>query len=157
MVNFTCNACGATLRKNQVNKHCETVCKSAWNFTCIDCQKVFAGFEYDSHTSCFSETEKYQGKYLEKKRKQADTVAPAKEEKPHWRGWHKEAKKLLAEKKSMKYDALYTALFKAYSQSDKYKQETEDDCKATCENKLKEHGISIFKVKYAALAKEENN
>ena len=30
----------------------------------LDCNKVFEGYEYEKHTSCISETERYAGKYL---------------------------------------------------------------------------------------------
>ena len=40
MVYFTCNACGASLKKNQVEKHYMNQCRSCEVLTCIDCQKV---------------------------------------------------------------------------------------------------------------------
>ena len=159
MVNFTCNLCGETLRKNQVDKHCQSKCKNAWNFTCIDCQQVFAGFEYVKHTECLSETQKYQGKFLEKKRKGPDTKEEEKKEegkekeetkptKPHWKGWHHEAKKIMETDTKLKYDKLYKKLWKAYSESDKYNGENADDLKQSCEDKLLKHGFAFSTIKY---------
>jgi len=62
MVYFTCNACGASLKKNQVEKHYMNQCRSCEVLTCIDCQKDFPGDAYKEHTSCISENEKYGGK-----------------------------------------------------------------------------------------------
>jgi len=144
MVNFTCNTCGETLRKNQVNKHCQTKCKSAWNFTCIDCQKVFSGFEFDAHIACISETEKYQGKFLEtKKRKEADAIA-----KYHWRGWHKETKKIMADKSRVRYSKLFNTLFATYKDSDQYKSETEEEANNAFEQSLCKHNFEISQIKY---------
>ena len=35
MVTFICERCDATLKKKQIDKHCETVCRQAWGFICI--------------------------------------------------------------------------------------------------------------------------
>lgn len=40
MVFFTCDACGASLKKNQVEKHYLHQCRRCSVLTCIDCQKV---------------------------------------------------------------------------------------------------------------------
>ena len=76
MVTFVCDVCGDTIKKNKVDKHCATKCRDAWNFTCLECGKVFAGYEYDQHTSWITEVEKYQGHFIEKqkekKRKQKE-------------------------------------------------------------------------------------
>ena len=69
MVYFTCNICGESLKKKQVDRHCVTKCRNAWFFTCMDCGKTFEGFEYEKHTTCMTETEKYQGFYLKNKGK----------------------------------------------------------------------------------------
>ena len=61
MVFFTCNACGASLKKNQVEKHYQNECPNCEVLSCIDCGKDFFGDEYASHTKCVSEAEKYQG------------------------------------------------------------------------------------------------
>ncbi|XP_061171910.1 cell growth-regulating nucleolar protein-like [Saccostrea echinata] len=62
MVFFSCNACGESLKKNQVEKHYTTKCRQAKSLSCIDCSKEFWGQEYDKHTKCISEEEKYSGK-----------------------------------------------------------------------------------------------
>lgn len=69
MVSFICNACGQTVRKNQVEKHYQTQCSSCCVLSCIDCGKDFAGNEYTSHNSCISEAEKYQGHLYKAKEK----------------------------------------------------------------------------------------
>ena len=82
MVTFICGICGESLKKAQVNKHCETKCRNAWSFTCMDCNKVFEGFEFEKHISCMTETERYQGKYLAKKnQKNGLTRTPSKDTK----------------------------------------------------------------------------
>ena len=58
MVWFECQ-CGESLKKPHVGrhlqfKHCEYV-------TCVDCSVVFHGTDYDAHTKCISEAEKYMG------------------------------------------------------------------------------------------------
>ena len=68
MAVFICEVCGATLKKQQVDKHCETKCRNAWNFTCVECMTTFGGFDYKEHNQCMTEVEKYQGKFLEKQR-----------------------------------------------------------------------------------------
>lgn len=62
MVYFTCNACGTSLKKNQVEKHYMHQCRRCEVLTCIDCQKDFPGDAYKVHTSCISEEEKYSAK-----------------------------------------------------------------------------------------------
>ena len=64
MVVFTCETCYATLKKNQVDKHCEGKCRSAWHFTCVECGKTFAGFDYKEHNECMTEVQKYQGMFI---------------------------------------------------------------------------------------------
>ena len=68
MVVFTCETCYATLKKNQVDKHCEGKCRSAWHFTCVECGKTFGGFEYKEHNECMTEVQKYQGIFIQKQR-----------------------------------------------------------------------------------------
>ena len=61
MVFFTCNACGSSLKKNQVEKHYQNECRSCSVLSCMDCGQDFYGDEYANHTKCISEAEKYQG------------------------------------------------------------------------------------------------
>lgn len=66
MVFFTCNACGASLKKNQVEKHYRNECRSCSVLSCMDCGKDFHGDEYAAHTKCITEAEKYQGAMFNK-------------------------------------------------------------------------------------------
>ena len=79
MVYFTCDACGEQLKKPSVEKHYTQKCRDCYKLTCIDCLKVirgnifsrlvshqhflvwqdFYGEEYQSHTSCMSEDQRY--------------------------------------------------------------------------------------------------
>ena len=61
MVFFTCNACGASLKKNQVEKHYQNECPTCEVLSCMDCGQDFYGDAYANHTKCISEAEKYQG------------------------------------------------------------------------------------------------
>lgn len=65
MVYFECSACNETIKKPKLAKHLLT-CGSHW-VSCIDCSKVFAWNEFESHTSCISEAQKYQGKLYQPK------------------------------------------------------------------------------------------
>ena len=69
MVSFTCNECNETVKKNQVAKHYQTVCRNCSVLSCIDCGKDFHGEEYNGHTSCITEAEKYQGNLYRPKEK----------------------------------------------------------------------------------------
>ena len=62
MVSFTCGECGQTLKKNQVQHHYESECPSCSVVSCLDCGRDFYGDDYEGHTSCVSEAQKYQGK-----------------------------------------------------------------------------------------------
>lgn len=62
MVFFTCSACGASLKKNQVEKHYLSKCRNCEYLTCIDCLKDFPGDTYKEHTKCITEDERYGGK-----------------------------------------------------------------------------------------------
>ncbi|KAK7469790.1 hypothetical protein BaRGS_00036217 [Batillaria attramentaria] len=62
MVFFNCNACGESLKKNQVEKHYLTKCRRCEVLSCVDCGKEFWGDSYQTHTKCISEEEKYSGK-----------------------------------------------------------------------------------------------
>ena len=45
MVSFVWDVCGDSVKKNRVDKHCETKCRNAWVFTWLECGKVFEGYE----------------------------------------------------------------------------------------------------------------
>ncbi|RNF25613.1 RNA binding protein [Trypanosoma conorhini] len=66
MVSFTCSACQDVVKKPKVNGHA-TQCGGA-TFTCVDCMGVFDLQTIRAHTSCITETEKYQGKWRQKQR-----------------------------------------------------------------------------------------
>ncbi|BFY98279.1 hypothetical protein BsWGS_01319 [Bradybaena similaris] len=61
MVVFNCNACGEALKKNQVEKH-TLRCRHCQVLSCVDCGKDFWGNDYQTHTKCMTENEKYCGK-----------------------------------------------------------------------------------------------
>ncbi|CAG5116547.1 unnamed protein product [Candidula unifasciata] len=61
MVVFNCNACGEALKKNQVEKH-TLRCRYCEALSCVDCGKDFWGNDYQTHTKCMTENEKYCGK-----------------------------------------------------------------------------------------------
>ncbi|KAJ8397825.1 hypothetical protein AAFF_G00435140 [Aldrovandia affinis] len=61
MVFFTCNACGESLKKAQVEKHVN-ICRGCEILSCIDCGKDFWGDDYKNHIKCISENQKYGGK-----------------------------------------------------------------------------------------------
>ncbi|XP_061919863.1 cell growth-regulating nucleolar protein isoform X2 [Entelurus aequoreus] len=71
MVFFTCDACGESLKKGQVEKHV-TMCRGCQVLSCIDCGKDFWGDDYKNHVKCISEDEKYGGKGYEAKAKKGD-------------------------------------------------------------------------------------
>ncbi|XP_067657078.1 cell growth-regulating nucleolar protein-like [Haliotis asinina] len=62
MVFFSCNVCNEALKKNQVEKHCMTKCRNCQSVCCIDCGQDFWGNDYEKHTKCISEDQKYSGK-----------------------------------------------------------------------------------------------
>ena len=72
MAVFICESCGSTLKKQQVDKHCQTKCRGAWHFTCVECGKTMAGFEYKEHNECMTEVEKFQGKFLARLREEKE-------------------------------------------------------------------------------------
>jgi hypothetical protein len=55
MVTFICETCNESLRKNKVDSHS---CRSR-TFSCVDCHKQFRNQEWQSHTSCMTEAEKF--------------------------------------------------------------------------------------------------
>ena len=69
MVSFICDACGQTIKKNRVEKHYQSECRSCSVLSCIDCGKDFHGDSYAEHTTCITEAEKYQGKLYKPKGK----------------------------------------------------------------------------------------
>ncbi|XP_018555835.1 cell growth-regulating nucleolar protein [Lates calcarifer] len=71
MVFFTCNACGESLKKAQVDKHV-TMCRGCQVLSCIDCGKDFWGDDYKNHNKCISEDQKYGGKGYEAKANKGD-------------------------------------------------------------------------------------
>ena len=70
MVLFICDACGNTVKKNQVEKHYQTQCRNCSVLSCIDCGVDFPGDSYKGHKSCISEAEKYQGHLYQPKDKE---------------------------------------------------------------------------------------
>jgi len=62
---FECSRCNETLKKPKVAKHLQ-MCNSGY-VTCIDCNKSFGWDEYEKHTSCISESQKYQGSLYQPK------------------------------------------------------------------------------------------
>lgn len=61
MVFFVCDGCGASVKKNQVEKHSWT-CKKSTCYSCLDCHTQFWGDQYKTHIKCISEDQKYGGK-----------------------------------------------------------------------------------------------
>ncbi|XP_010293804.1 PREDICTED: cell growth-regulating nucleolar protein [Phaethon lepturus] len=64
MVVFTCNACGESVKKAQVEKHVN-ICRNCQCLSCMDCGKDFWGDDYKEHVRCVSEDQKYGGKDFE--------------------------------------------------------------------------------------------
>ncbi|XP_041639105.1 cell growth-regulating nucleolar protein [Cheilinus undulatus] len=71
MVFFTCNGCGESLKKAQVDKHVN-ICRGCQVLSCIDCGKDFWGDDYKNHVKCISEDQKYGGKGFEAKANKGD-------------------------------------------------------------------------------------
>ncbi|XP_047439984.1 cell growth-regulating nucleolar protein [Mugil cephalus] len=71
MVFFTCNACGESLKKAQVEKHVN-ICRGCQVLSCIDCGKDFWDDDYKNHIKCISEDQKYGGKGYEAKANKGD-------------------------------------------------------------------------------------
>lgn len=76
MVFFTCNACGESVKKIQVEKHVSN-CRNCECLSCIDCGKDFWGDDYKSHVKCISEGQKYGGKGYEAKTHKGDAKQQA--------------------------------------------------------------------------------
>lgn len=62
---FECLKCNESFKKPKLAKHLLT-CRSSY-VTCIDCCTQFAWGEWESHTSCISEAQKYQGHFYKEK------------------------------------------------------------------------------------------
>lgn len=62
MVFFICSHCGASLKKNKVEKHYAVQCRNAPLVSCMDCHKEFRDNDYVTHTKCITEDEKYSAK-----------------------------------------------------------------------------------------------
>ncbi|XP_060102100.1 cell growth-regulating nucleolar protein [Heteronotia binoei] len=71
MVVFTCNACGESVKKGQVEKHVN-MCRHCEYLSCMDCGKDFWGENYKSHMKCVSEDQKYGGKGYEARTHKGD-------------------------------------------------------------------------------------
>ncbi|XP_077051825.1 cell growth-regulating nucleolar protein [Siphateles boraxobius] len=71
MVFFTCDACGESLKKAQVEKHL-LKCHSCRVLSCIDCGNDFRGDDYKNHNKCISEDQKYGGKDFQAKANKGD-------------------------------------------------------------------------------------
>ncbi|XP_010226301.1 PREDICTED: cell growth-regulating nucleolar protein [Tinamus guttatus] len=71
MVVFTCNACGESVKKAQVEKHVN-ICRNCQCLSCMDCGKDFWGDDYKDHVKCISEDQKYGGKDFEAKTNKGD-------------------------------------------------------------------------------------
>lgn len=76
MVFFTCNACGESVKKVQVEKHV-SACRSCECLSCIDCGKDFWGDDYKNHVKCLSEDQKYGGKGYEGRAHKGDVKQQA--------------------------------------------------------------------------------
>jgi len=76
MVSFVCDTCQDTVTKPKIDNH-KMRCRGANAFTCVDCGIMFLNGEWKSHTSCFTEAEKYQGalyKGPKKRRNQTNKI-----------------------------------------------------------------------------------
>lgn len=67
MVSFSCEVCNDTVMKKKLQQH-QRSCRGAY-FTCIDCSTTFYGNDHQGHTSCISESEKYEGSLYKGKKK----------------------------------------------------------------------------------------
>uniref|UniRef100_A0A8C6FQL8 Cell growth-regulating nucleolar protein n=1 Tax=Moschus moschiferus TaxID=68415 RepID=A0A8C6FQL8_MOSMO len=76
MVFFTCNACGESVKKVQVEKHV-ALCRNCECLSCIDCGRDFWGDDYKDHVKGISEDQKYGGKGYEGKTHKGDVKQQA--------------------------------------------------------------------------------
>ncbi|XP_052744959.1 cell growth-regulating nucleolar protein [Bicyclus anynana] len=73
MVVFTCGHCGESVQKPKVEKHYLTKCRNKNpNVSCMDCFKDFLGKDYEAHTKCITEEERYSGKGFTPKEKKGE-------------------------------------------------------------------------------------
>ncbi|XP_072934840.1 uncharacterized protein [Epargyreus clarus] len=73
MVVFTCGHCGESVQKPKVEKHYLTKCRNRNpNLSCMDCFKDFLGKDYEAHTKCITEEERYSGKGFMAKEKKGE-------------------------------------------------------------------------------------
>ncbi|CAH0721118.1 unnamed protein product, partial [Brenthis ino] len=73
MVVFTCGHCGESVQKPKVEKHYLTKCRNRNpNLSCMDCFKDFLGNDYEAHTKCITEEERYSGKGFTAKEKKGE-------------------------------------------------------------------------------------
>jgi len=64
---FVCEGCNETLKKAQVQKHALR-CRQCHAVTCVDCSHTFYGDDFEAHTTCISEAEKYEGSLYKAKK-----------------------------------------------------------------------------------------
>lgn len=121
MVSFICDACGNTVKKNQVEKHYQTVCRNCSVLSCIDCGVDFPGDAYITHTSCISEAEKYQGHLYQPKDKENKGDAKQKQ-------WIKQVQGATGNVNDPKLKALLEKL-SDYSNIPRKKKKFENFCK----------------------------
>ncbi|KAJ1727406.1 hypothetical protein LPJ72_005955, partial [Coemansia sp. Benny D160-2] len=81
MVSFVCDYCQNTLKKPKLDIHAQR-CRYA-SFSCIDCGVGFQGTTYRQHTSCMTESEKYEGKNKPKKQQQQQQKKKAPQQLSH--------------------------------------------------------------------------
>ncbi|XP_045780445.1 cell growth-regulating nucleolar protein [Maniola jurtina] len=73
MVVFTCAHCGESVQKPKVEKHYLTKCRNKNpNVSCMDCFKDFLGKDYEAHTKCVTEEERYSAKGFAAKEKKGE-------------------------------------------------------------------------------------
>lgn len=68
MVCFECGKCNETVKKPKLAKHLLS-CRSQY-VSCIDCSMRFNWDDWEGHTSCISEAQKYQGNLFQEKQSQ---------------------------------------------------------------------------------------
>lgn len=78
MVSFNCNRCQDVVKKPKVPTHAMGCGGSNALFTCVDCMVTFDMNSVKNHTSCVTETDKYQGKWQQKRTLAADGSAEKK-------------------------------------------------------------------------------
>ena len=76
MVFFICAVCNECLKKHKVETHSYS-CRNAWYYNCMDCSKRFDAETYKQHTSCITESQKYEGKYYVAKENKGDVKQQA--------------------------------------------------------------------------------